>query len=163
MDSEQSNPITTYTDRIRFVMNRTFELFPDRLRILGSLGAAKADCIIPLNNIALPPSRLWVRSRHYTWAMRLIALGAGGAIGSLIWEPPLMMLPTFIMLELSAAFVYLAYVFQRNEWWQYKNTDGIVLFDICRVGPQADSFEDFNAQLASAIENASRDSQTAAS
>ncbi len=144
--------LATYNERIKFLVSRKIELFSDRLHISGSVRSIKFDANIPLRNLVIPPDRMWLRSRHFLWATWLnwILLGvlAAAYFGSDGRATVLMGLTVILLIP---AWGYLICNVQHNEYTRYKNSSGVVVFDLCRRGPSANEFEAFNAAIASAV------------
>ncbi len=153
---EWQEPLMSYRDRQRLIVDRTFELHEDRMRILATVGVgrAKVNLIVPLENIVLPPNRLWVRSGNFKWGGRLALVSVLGLIAAFLLQPASseMLLVSFV--GLAAASFFLAFYCRRMEFKQYRNTSGVVVFDIGRIGPDAATFDAFNAKLAETIEAA---------
>jgi hypothetical protein len=144
--------LATYNEQIKFLVSRKVELFSDRLHICGNVRSIKIDANVPLRDLVIPPDRIWLRSRHFAWATWLnwILIGVF-AVAYLGAETRATVLLGFATILLIPAWGYLIYNVRHNEYTQYKNSSGIVVFDLCRRGPSAAEFEAFNAAIASAV------------
>ncbi|WP_146404780.1 hypothetical protein [Planctomycetes bacterium CA13] len=147
-----SRLLATYNEQIKFLVSREIELFSDRLHICGNVRAIRIDANVPLQDLVTPPDRIWLRSRHFVWATWLnwILLGAL-AVAYFGFETRAMGLIGLSTIILIPALVYLIYNARQNEYAQYKNSSGVVVFDLCRRGPSAAEFEAFNNAIASAV------------
>ena len=138
-----------YRER-RFDGKRDFELFEDRLEVVGgaSLGS-KFELNVPLATLSSEIDRYWSRPPGF-WSgvlMALIFFVGPQCFGDSIAPSLLGLLTVF-----AIGGVLLAVVTRnRVEWAAFKNHAGATGIDIAKIGPDAPEFENFVRSISQAI------------
>ena len=152
---EKSLPIATYRERIHCLIDRKFELYADRVRVHGNSRGMRFDSNINVSDLAGLPNRVWLRSQHFHWATKSVAILSVFIFLPFVARPPMWCLFFGIAAFLSAL-IYLILNLKRYEYLQYKNSVGLVILDIGKAGPEIESFSQFSLALDEAIDTATK-------
>ena len=156
MENTKAEPIAKYRERIRCLIDRTFELYPDRVHVFGESRGAKFDALVLISDLAGSPNRVWLRTNHYHWALITVAiLSVFVIVPFLTWPPFMLALIPGICVFLPALY-YLKRSLKHIEYLQFKNSGSLVILDIGCVGPDAAKFRSFTQALEHQIEQASK-------
>lgn len=143
--------IARYDER-RFDGRRQFALFPDRVEVSGvSFLGGRFEERVPLQGLNAAPDRLWTRPAGF-WSgiamvifFSIIPMGFE-AILSWWWKG--------LCWVLAAGGALLALATSRRvEWAVFRNSSGIAVLTIARVGPLRDQFEQFVDAIRKATAN----------
>ncbi len=140
-----TQPVATYRER-RFDGKRTFELFDDRVRIVGSTQlSSEFDFAVQLSSLNPEPMRMRFRNKGF-WAGTWMLLGS--IIGCTV------LLSGMQASYASAAFVLVAVIgasgfalmlatARKVEFVGFQNSAGLRVLDIARSGPDAGRLDSF--------------------
>jgi hypothetical protein len=147
-------PISSYRDRTPSA-SRQFTLYPDRLVIRGRVGwSGEFDLPIALTRIY--PVYGVTRSRSEIAGPGAIILGAVFgflfAFGLKNGRPEFFPVGAVMTATLAALFLTTGVRnFPRIERYVFRSTDGAVVFDIARSGPDRERLDEFAQQVVAAV------------
>ena len=144
MTSNKTDALASYRERIPFIIDRTIELHADSIRVVGKVRASRIDATVRIANLGLPPDRVWIRSLHLRWSSMTVSVLGLLLIGaSQVWPKTPSAVGSLFLVFLAAVYYFFR---SRNEieYAQFKSREGsAVLFDVGRVGPDSQRFDDF--------------------
>lgn len=150
-------PDATYQEG-RFGLHRRFELFPDRVRVVGrGTNVGRFDETIPLGILQPEPSRVWVRGLLFGYG-KLVLLSAACAGVTLVATRGLDRAGTewtYSVLAVVAAtgLLLVAVGMRQVEFARFRTDAGVFALDVGRVGPDA-AFDEFTELLVARIRQA---------
>ena len=154
----EAEPIATYRET-RFDGKRVFELFPDRVRICGSIQlSSEFETSIPLT--ALNPNPMHVRIRNKAfWSglwMLLVAVVLDTVLVSSFHIPPESFSVGLIGCIGMGGLVLMLATARKVEFITFVNIAGVHVLDFARSGPDVRNLDSFVQLVSTNISNATR-------
>jgi hypothetical protein len=152
----EDQPIATYREQ-RFDGKRVFELFPDRVRVRGSVQLqSEFDTTIPLNTLIPTPNLIRFRNKGFVHGVWMF-LGAIILDTFLITSLHVPAENSVIMLIGGIGFAGLVVMLiaaRKVEFISFNSTAGIAVLDFARSGPDAANLDSFVGLVSKHISDA---------
>lgn len=157
-------PLATY-EEARFESRRQFELYPDRIRVVGQVqGIGRFDQFIVLSSLQPTVGRMWVRSRLFSWGLCGLFIAACGMVSLVLsggythllnpsdGVPLLVMGSTCATAAALVSGVFLTLLHARRvEFATFRTDAGVIGLDVARAGPRVAEYDEFVDLLADLI------------
>jgi hypothetical protein len=151
-------PIATYRET-RFEGKRVFELFPDRVRVRGSVQlSSDFDVSIPLTALNPNPMRIRTRNKAF-WSglwMLLLAVVLDTVLVSSFHIPSESFSVGLIGCIGMGGFVLMLATARKVEFVSFANVTGVQVLGFARSGPDARDFDSFVERIRINISNATK-------
>ncbi len=138
-------PIATYREQ-RFDGKRLFELFPDRVRIRGSVQlVSEFETSIPLSTLVSNPTHLRLRNKsfwHGLWILLIAFVLEVLLVTSFHVSPESFSLVLIGCIGMSGLVLMLATA-RKIEFVVFANTTGVPILDFARSGPDKGKLDSF--------------------
>lgn len=140
---ENREVIDQYHERIRGLVDRRLVLLEKVVTISGTVRGTPVEGNVPLELLPHTPHRMWLRSKHFHWALAVLLI-----LTPFLFLPFVVSPPNYTLLCIGGA-LYLPAVWysvrssRRREMALFLNRSGIVALDFWRCGPDADRFPEF--------------------
>lgn len=150
-------PIATY-EEARFELRRRFELFADRIRVVGKTLTGRFDESVPLAILHPHPNRAWVRGLLFRiglwvvfilfcWIRPFIAISGTKSLTNGL-------LPIIFGAVALVGLLLLLVNARAAEFVRFRTDSGPITLDLGRVGPQVQEFDGFVDLLMQQIQKA---------
>lgn len=152
-------PIAVYRES-RLELHRRFTLYPGRIRVAGrGLKFGRFDEVVPLSILHPELSRVWLRGLLFRYGIIAMACAVTWAVVALAFGGPAIFFfrpwTDGVLGGLALVGAVLALVHARPiEFVRFRTDSGLSPLDVGRVGPDAESFDEFVDLLVAEIQEA---------
>jgi hypothetical protein len=141
----EDQPIATYREQ-RFDGKRLFELFPDRVRVRGSVQLqSEFDTTVPLHTLNPTPNFIRIRNKSFAQGSWLFigAIGLDTLLVTSLNVPPENPVITLIGILGFVGFAFMLIAARKVEFISFNSTAGVAVLDFARSGPDAANLDSF--------------------